>query len=573
MNHRRHRRVLLGIVWALGVIISIDLATQHRGGAVTMVVVLAVLGGTVGFMVMARARRWHHKGYQPLLAVLAACLPSSCAGGWAELMHHDLRQLAPHDRRHLLRELLWTAPPSWRQAWFGHWQHTHALRYRGTDAALVIDLRRELVAPASVGQLHGEYAVLHAIGLSRARQGLPVRCVPAMVLARHLLSTRSPALSDARDHARALLASRHQAHFLAHQRRHDHRTAQNEDGEVRYPGRLDALREQVREQVLALQWELHAFSPEPTTADTDRTTVALAIGRGPRRSFGVRVEGLILPRRARRPSPDVADTKTMNDDRPPVGPAAPAVGPEAVRRAPRHRRPAVAPPETPQPGTPAVAADMKRSVFVVHGRDDQVRRRFYDFLRALNLWPLEWEPLVRSTGTASPFLLDVVEGGLMQAQAVLVLLTPDDVVHLHPSLHGPREHAFETAAAGQPRPNVMLELGMAQARCPERTVIVEIGQLRPIADLQGLNVIRFDGSTAALHKIVQRLKGAGCPIDDRGADWQNLERFAQLHAYDRQPVPIAQSYGEVTGQRWNATVPVRRPRPPQGRHQQGPVAK
>lgn len=187
-------------------------------------------------------------------------------------------------------------------------------------------------------------------------------------------------------------------------------------------------------------------------------------------------------------------------------------------------------------GIPAQSeGDRARSVFVVHGRDDQVRREMYELLRRLDLRPKEWEDLVRATGQPSPFLGDVVAGAPAQAQAALVLLTPDDVVTLHPDLRGHSEPDYETAPVCQPRPNVLIELGMVLMAYPERTLIVEVGGLRPIADIAGRNVIRFDGSETALGKIVERLKLAGCAVNDTGSDWRHTYPFQHLSAYHRRP--------------------------------------
>jgi Predicted nucleotide-binding protein containing TIR-like domain len=48
----------------------------------------------------------------------------------------------------------------------------------------------------------------------------------------------------------------------------------------------------------------------------------------------------------------------------------------------------------------------------------------------------------------------------------------------------------------QARPSVLFELGLALKACPDRTVIVEVAHMRPMGDLAGLNVLRFDGSAA-----------------------------------------------------------------------------
>jgi hypothetical protein len=188
------------------------------------------------------------------------------------------------------------------------------------------------------------------------------------------------------------------------------------------------------------------------------------------------------------------------------------------------------------PGTSIVRS--ARDVFVVHGRDEPLRERFFEFLRALDLRPLDWETIVASTGQTAPSLMTVIRAALVQAQAIIVLLSPDDMVQLHPSLRAPREPKLELVPMMQPRPNVLLELGMALGGCPERTIVVEIGLLRPVADLGGLNVIHLDGGEGALGKVVQRLRLAGCDVDDSGADWRSLRRFADLAAYDRHPMRL-----------------------------------
>ncbi|MFH9083761.1 TIR domain-containing protein [Streptomyces sp. NPDC017673] len=179
------------------------------------------------------------------------------------------------------------------------------------------------------------------------------------------------------------------------------------------------------------------------------------------------------------------------------------------------------------------APDRRRNVFVVHGRDEEARLRMFDLLRLLDLRPLEWEDLVNATGKTAPFLGEVVAGAPELAQAALVLLTPDDVVQLHPDLRGRNEPPYETEPTGQPRPNVLIELGMVLMAYPERTLMVEIGQLRPIADIAGRNVIRFDGTETALRKIAERLKLAGCAVDDTRADWLQTWPYRHLAAYGR----------------------------------------
>ncbi|MFF4319631.1 CATRA conflict system CASPASE/TPR repeat-associated protein [Streptomyces sp. NPDC001568] len=205
--------------------------------------------------------------------------------------------------------------------------------------------------------------------------------------------------------------------------------------------------------------------------------------------------------------------------------ATPGAGPGAV---PLPRVPETAPEPGPAPRVGAAAPrspgcpdphETRRNVFVVHGRESVVRAGMFAFLRSLGLNPLEWESVVESTGGGSPFLGEVVAQGIRRAAAVVVLLTPEDVVQLHPGLCDPGDPPEETSIGMQARPNVLLELGMALAHAPERTVIVRVGAHRPIADLAGRNFIQLADTAACRRKIAQRLRVAGALVDDRGQDW------------------------------------------------------
>ncbi|MFB7943903.1 CATRA conflict system CASPASE/TPR repeat-associated protein [Kitasatospora phosalacinea] len=210
---------------------------------------------------------------------------------------------------------------------------------------------------------------------------------------------------------------------------------------------------------------------------------------------------------------DVAVDRAAHLERPPAPPAGP---PATASAAP----PATAPPER------------SREVFVVHGRDEPARRAVFAFLRALGLRPLEWEELVARTGQSSPYLGETVARAMPLAQAVVVVLTPEDVVHLHPELAPDRDPELRPAL--QPRPNVLLELGMALAVHPDRTVILLAGEQRPVTDLGGRNYVRLTGGPECRSKIAGRLRLAGCPVDTSGQDWLRAGDFAALAALHRE---------------------------------------
>lgn len=181
-------------------------------------------------------------------------------------------------------------------------------------------------------------------------------------------------------------------------------------------------------------------------------------------------------------------------------------------------------------------ADRARRVFLIHGRDDVFAGRMREVLSLLGLRVMEWDPLVSTAGAGpSPALLDVIHHGLGRAQGIVALLTPDDVVSLHPDLRGPREDAHEMVPALQPRPNVLMELGAALLAFRERTVMVKAGGIRPMADVGGVNYVAFDGGPDALAQLVSRLRTAGCEVDDSGSEWRRASRFEGLRVFDRRP--------------------------------------
>jgi len=158
-----------------------------------------------------------------------------------------------------------------------------------------------------------------------------------------------------------------------------------------------------------------------------------------------------------------------------------------------------------------------RSVFVIHGRNEVARKGLFDFLRAIDLNPIEWSQAIAMTGDASPYVGDVLDAAFARAQAIVVLQTPDDVAHLHESLTFPGDP--ETNPQMQPRPNVLYEAGMAMGRNPKRTVIVELGQVKQFSDIHGRHVVRLDNSVAKRQELATRLKSAECAVNLDGTDW------------------------------------------------------
>lgn len=179
-----------------------------------------------------------------------------------------------------------------------------------------------------------------------------------------------------------------------------------------------------------------------------------------------------------------------------------------------------------QTGASEQATD-PRAVMVVHGRDMDARGSMFSFLEALGLHPLDWSELRAATKKPTPYVGEVLDAAFSRAQAVVVLLTPDDEARLRTQFHQPGDPPHETELTPQARPNVLFEAGMAMGRHPERTLLVELGTVRPFSDIGGRHAVRLSNSTADRQELAHRLKDAGCPVNLATTRWHDAGDFAQ----------------------------------------------
>jgi predicted nucleotide-binding protein len=163
-------------------------------------------------------------------------------------------------------------------------------------------------------------------------------------------------------------------------------------------------------------------------------------------------------------------------------------------------------------------------VFVVHGRNLEARDAMFTFLRSLGLKPLEWSQAVTLTGNASPYIGEVLDKAFDYAQAIVVLMTPDDIAYIdRPYADGDNDP--ELTPTPQARPNVLFEAGMAMGRSPTRTILVELGAIRPFSDVAGRHAVRLNNSPEKRIDLANRLEGSGCPVDRSGTDWMSSGNF------------------------------------------------
>lgn len=167
-----------------------------------------------------------------------------------------------------------------------------------------------------------------------------------------------------------------------------------------------------------------------------------------------------------------------------------------------------------------------RMVFVVHGRNVEIRDSMFAFLRSIGLHPIEWNEALNSTGRATPYIGEVLETAFTMAQAVVVVLTPDDEARLLPQFRLPGDPPHEVNLTPQARPNVLFEAGMAFAYRPDHTVLVQVGEVRPFSDVGGRHVLRLSNSTQSRQGLATRLQAAGCAVNITGTDWHTTGNFS-----------------------------------------------
>ncbi len=191
---------------------------------------------------------------------------------------------------------------------------------------------------------------------------------------------------------------------------------------------------------------------------------------------------------------------------------------------------------TPEDGT----MPDKRKIFVVHGRDDRLRNDFFSFLRALGLQPIEWSKALKLTEKATPYTGEAIESAFKNAQAVIVLLSPDDEVRLSPELWKEKEDENEKNIRLQARPNVLFEAGMAFGTHPDRTLLIEVGQVKAFSDVAGRHVVRLSNSPEGRNDIAERLRTAGCDVSTSGSDWLKIGDFSVKRKKANESIGYAQ---------------------------------
>jgi predicted nucleotide-binding protein len=168
----------------------------------------------------------------------------------------------------------------------------------------------------------------------------------------------------------------------------------------------------------------------------------------------------------------------------------------------------------------------RRKVFLVHGRNKAAHDAMVALLKSLDLDPVDFDSAKRAM-RKSPFSIsDVLDYAFSNAWAVMVLITGDDVGRLRDCHWREKESNNEKDYQAQPRLNVVFEAGLAFARNPERTILVQIGDAKDFSDLAGQYIHHFQGTEENRNDLKLCLSNIGCAVRDSSLEWLRAGDFS-----------------------------------------------
>ena len=183
---------------------------------------------------------------------------------------------------------------------------------------------------------------------------------------------------------------------------------------------------------------------------------------------------------------------------------------------------------------PIKATRNPKTVFVIHGRNEMLRKSLFKLLKAIGLEPKEWKEIIRETGKPLPYTLEAVEKGLETAGAVVALWSGDDIARLRLE-HTEPEQAPEPETP-QVRPNVIFETGLALAKDKSNVVILHVGETRRVSDLDGLNHVSINdrparpakpgkSDVAGRENFIERMRQTKAHVELKKNSWKRAGRF------------------------------------------------
>jgi predicted nucleotide-binding protein len=176
-----------------------------------------------------------------------------------------------------------------------------------------------------------------------------------------------------------------------------------------------------------------------------------------------------------------------------------------------------------------VDTNKRKTVFVVHGRNLKARDSMYTFLRSLDLNPINLTETIAQSGQVMPYIGEVLDYAFSLAQAVVVLMTPDDLGCLRRQFREAGDPPQDITFTPQARLNVVFEAGMAMGgNFRKRTILVELGRLRQLTDWGGLFEVRLTNNVNRRQDLITRLRNCQCIVNDSNNTWQTAGDFESV---------------------------------------------
>ncbi len=143
--------------------------------------------------------------------------------------------------------------------------------------------------------------------------------------------------------------------------------------------------------------------------------------------------------------------------------------------------------------------DANKSVFIVHGHDNEAKETVARFISNLGLNPI----ILHEQPNSSKTLIDKLESNAKDISFAVVLLTPDD----KGSLIGVDDYK------NRARQNVIYELGFFNAKLGrDHVCTLKKGEIEVLSDYLGVVYVEMDGSGTWKNLLAREIKAAGLPI-------------------------------------------------------------
>lgn len=165
------------------------------------------------------------------------------------------------------------------------------------------------------------------------------------------------------------------------------------------------------------------------------------------------------------------------------------------------------------------------SVFVIHGRNRALLEALHAFLRSLGLRPIEWSHALRLARNPNAFIPEIIDAAFEKAAGLVVLLTGDDEARLRRTFWKSTDPRSEKTLTRQARPNVLFEAGLAFARKPNSTILVQVGEVKAFSDAAGRHVLHLTDAVQSRKEFIIKLRSAGLKADDSGTEWMTAGSF------------------------------------------------